>query len=205
MKKTVLALFLIFFFVEILTAQKVIAYKNVANYVHNNRTDWTVGFRLRNKNYLTIGLENWHFKRTLFPMSNSFADDTKIVSFGRRLNLGILHIYNKRQRKWHLYDHFFLQAGYQFHETTQIFNFGSFPSSTTSTFFASNKMTCGGIGIENGFVYNHKKWFLGPAITTGYVLYFEDGEFVPAFDLVQLNKGMYIWLPMVRFVVGYKF
>lgn len=205
MKKTALALFVALLFAHAAAAQKAIIYKNFANYFHNNRSDWTLGYRMKNGNYFTVGLENWHFRRTLFPRieQSGFGgtETSSTISFGRRLNVGVLHFYDKKmERKWHFYDHFFGQIGYHYHETSTTFNAGTtFPS----TFTGLDKLWGLGFGIENGFVFSHKKIFLGPAITNGYVLYFnKSSEPVFAFGLERFNKGMYLWMPMVRFVVG---
>ena len=209
MKKTALILLLAFLFCEAATAQRVILYKNFTNYFHQNRDDWTVGYRMKKGNYLTIGLENWHFRRTLFPKSNTSSfggqEARTTISFGRRLNIGILHFYDKKkERKWFFYDHFFGQVGYQYHETVTVTSFGASPSAGSFTSGSLKQLRCIGVGIENGFVYRNKRLFLGPAIINGYVVYFDSDSHVLAFDLERFNKGMYLWLPMVRFVVGYR-
>ena len=206
MKKLPILLLFALFLGNAATAQRAIIYKNFANYVYNNRSDLTFGFQMRDGNFLTVGIENWHFHRTLFTHNDNFTE-LKVTSFGRRFNMGMLHFYNKnKERKWHFYDHFFAQFGYQFHDVT-VLGQGFSGNGTPSTIVLSTsveRMRCAGFGLENGFVRDCKKLYFGPAITNGYVIYFNRSNFLFTLGRDGFNKGMYLWLPVVRFVVGYR-
>ncbi len=206
MKKTALAAFLFFALAAPLTAQKAIIFSNFANHLWGNRDDLSAGLRLKNGNYLVVTSERWHYHRPLFFDTNDEFSSTKVVSFGRRVNLGVLHFYEKNpERKWVFYDHFFLQGGYQWHETTTTSDFGLFGGGTSTT-TTSHKLWCTGIGVENAYVRKWRKWFFGPAIINGYAVYWRNGHPIAVLGNVpRFNKGMYIFLPMVRFVGGYRF
>jgi hypothetical protein len=206
-KKYQLFAFLLFVLLEKSNAQTAFLSTNLGNLTLGRRDEIMVGFKMRHQKMLTFCLERWH---SSVRQGDDFFQ-TDHLNNGGRLQIGTYNTHPlKKHQKWQYFERYFVVGGQHSVENQNFF--ASFDALGRPNGFApgsktTEKLWMAGVGLEIGCAFKYRQFFFGPAMTTGYMMYFNDKN-DPEIVLDRsdkLQKGLRIYFPTLRFVAGYFF
>jgi hypothetical protein len=188
-------------------AQNAFISTNLGNLTYGRRDEIMIGFKMRHKKMLTVCVERWHSE--VREGADFFS--VEHLNYGGRLQIGTYNCFSlKKHPKLQYFERFFGVLGQHWIEN-QNFR-ATFDAFGNVTGFAPGiktieKLRMAGVGLEIGLVYKYRQFFVGPSMITGYMIYINEGNgFENVYDRDdRLQKGLRIYFPMMRFVVGFYF